>query len=89
MSHKSTSFKKFPFFNQLDSMDCGPSCLRMVAKHYGKEYSLQFLREKCYIDRAGVSLKGISEAAELIGFRTMAVKVSLTPPQLPMCQTQP
>ncbi len=70
----------FPFFRQLDSMDCGPSCLRMVAKYYGKDLSLQYLREKCYIDRAGVSLKGISEAAELIGFRTLAVKVALTPP---------
>ena len=65
----------FPFYKQLDSMDCGPTCLRMAAKFYGKAYSLPFLREKCYIDKAGVSLKGISEAAELIGFRTMAVKI--------------
>ncbi|MCB0839743.1 MAG: peptidase domain-containing ABC transporter [Bacteroidetes bacterium] len=67
--------RSFPFYTQLDSMDCGPTCLRMIAKHYGKSYSLPFLREKCYIDRAGVSLRGISEAAELIGFRTMAVKI--------------
>lgn len=59
-------------------MDCGPTCLRMVAKYYGKIYSLPFLREKCYIDKAGVSLKGISEAAELIGFRTVAVKLPLS-----------
>jgi len=52
----------------------------MVAKFHGKSYSLPFLREKCYIDRAGVSLKGISEAAELIGLRTMAVKVPLYDP---------
>ena len=58
-------------------MDCGPTCLRMVAKYYGKTYSLPFLREKCYIDKAGVSLRGISEAAELIGFRTVAVKLPL------------
>jgi len=56
-------------------MDCGPTCLRMVAKSYGKSYTLPFLREKCYIDKAGVSLKGISEAAELIGLRSLAVKV--------------
>lgn len=67
--------KNFPFYKQLDSMDCGPTCLRMLARYYGQNYSLSFLREKCYIDKAGVSLKGISEAAELIGFRTMAVKV--------------
>ena len=58
-------------------MDCGPTSLRMVAKFHGKGYSLPFLREKCYIDRAGVSFKGICEAAELIGYRTLAVKVSL------------
>lgn len=67
----------FPFYKQLDSMDCGPTCLRMIAKYYGKSYTLPFLREKCYIDKAGVSLKGISEAAELIGLRTLAVKVPL------------
>ena len=65
----------FPFYRQLDAMDCGPTCLRMVARHYGKSYSLQYLRERCYIDRQGVSLKGISEAAEEIGFRTLAVKI--------------
>lgn len=69
------NIKPFEHYKQLDSMDCGPTCLRMVAKHYGKSYSLPYLREKCYIDRAGVSLKGIGEAAELIGLRTLAVKI--------------
>lgn len=70
-------FDRFVHFSQLDSMDCGPTCLRMIAKAYGKSYSLPFLREKCYIDKAGVSLKGISEAAELIGLRSLAVKIPL------------
>jgi ATP-binding cassette subfamily B protein len=51
-------------------MDCGPSCLRMVAKHYGKNYSLDKLRDLCHITKEGVSLLGISEAAEAIGFKT-------------------
>jgi len=68
---------KFPFYRQLDYMDCGPTCLKMIAKYHGKTYSLPFLREKCYIDRAGVSLAGMSEGAELIGLRTLAVKVPL------------
>ena len=55
-------------------MDCGPTCLRMIAAHYGRRYSLQFLRDQSHISREGVSLLGISEAAEKIGFRTMAVK---------------
>lgn len=66
----------FPFFHQHDAMDCGPSCLRMVAAFYGKSFSLQTLREKSYISRQGVSMLGISEAAESIGFRTMGVKIS-------------
>lgn len=45
-------------------MDCVPTCLRMIAKHHGKNVSLAYLREKCYIDREGVSMKGICEAAE-------------------------
>lgn len=66
----------FPFYQQLDAMDCGPSCLRMVAAFYGKTFSLQTLREKSYLSRQGVSMLGISEAAESIGFRTMGVKIS-------------
>ncbi len=65
----------FPFFKQLDAMDCGPTSLRMIAKHYGKNISISYLREHCYITRRGVSLLGISEAADKIGFRTMGIKV--------------
>ena len=58
-------------------MDCGPTCLRIIAKYYGKTYTLQTLRERCFITREGVSLLGISDAAEYIGFRTIGVKISL------------
>ena len=68
--------KAFPTYAQLDAMDCGPSCLRIIAKHYGKNYSLQTLRDKCHTSREGVSLLGISDAAEEIGFRTIGVKIS-------------
>ena len=68
--------KKFPHYTQLDSMDCGPTCLRIIAKFYGKSYSLQTLRDMCHISREGVSLLGISDAAEKIGFRTMGVKIT-------------
>lgn len=69
--------RKFPFYKQFDTMDCGPSCLRMIARHYGKVYSLEFLRERCYLTREGVSLAGISTAAKHIGFRTYGAKVNL------------
>lgn len=65
----------FPFYKQHDGMDCGPACLRMVARYYGLSISLQELRERCYIDREGVSLMGIAEAADSIGLRTLAVKI--------------
>lgn len=61
---------KFPHYLQLDKMDCGPSCLRMIAKYYGKHYTLQTLRQRCFLTREGVSMLGISDAAETIGFRT-------------------
>jgi len=56
-------------------MDCGPTCLRMIARFYGRHYSLQQLREKSHVSREGVSLLGISDAAEAIGLRTLAVKI--------------
>lgn len=60
--------KRFPHYLQFDAMDCGPTCLRMIAKYYGKSYSLQTLRDLSYITREGVSMLGISDAAESIGF---------------------
>lgn len=63
-------------YMQLDAMDCGPSCLRMVARFYGKRFSLQHLRGLSHITREGVSMLGISDAAEAIGFRTQGVKLT-------------
>lgn len=68
---------KFPFYRQLDAMDCGPTCLRMIARYYGKKYSVQQLRENSYIQRTGVNLLGISEAAESIGLRTTGIRTTI------------
>ncbi|MFQ5446790.1 MAG: cysteine peptidase family C39 domain-containing protein, partial [Saprospiraceae bacterium] len=65
----------FPFHRQLDAMDCGPACLRMIAEHYGRRYSLPYLRAHSHLDREGVSMQGILLAAEHIGFRTIPVKI--------------
>lgn len=62
--------------SQHDQMDCGPACLAMVASHYGKEFGLQYLRDKSFITREGVSLLGISEAAEKIGFKPISEKLN-------------
>lgn len=69
--------KKFPFYKQLDGMDCGPTCLRMIAKHFGKNFSVQQLRECSFIQRTGVNLLGISEAATSIGLRATGIRTTI------------
>ena len=67
---------KFPFIKQPDAMDCGPASLVMIAQHYGRHYTLDHLRERCSLARDGVSLLGISKAAEEIGFRTVGGRLT-------------
>ncbi len=69
---------KFPHYLQTDAMTCGPTCLRMIAAHYGQKYQLADLVQLSSTSREGSSLLGLSEAAEKIGFRTLGVKISLT-----------
>lgn len=69
--------RAFPIFRQLDAMDCGPTCLRMIAQYYGRSFGASFLREKACIDRQGVSMLGIAYAAEAVGLRTLAARVPL------------
>ena len=68
---------KFPHYLQPDAMDCGPTCLRIVAKHFGRHYNLETLRELTWKTREGVSLLTISDAAEKIGFRSQGVRVTI------------
>ena len=68
---------RFPTEYQMDAKDCGPASLKMVAKYFGRYYSLQYLRDKCGITKEGVSLLGISAAAESIGLHTAAFKCTI------------
>jgi len=68
---------KFPFSHQLGARDCGTACLKMMAEYFGQQYALDFLREKCNLTRVGVSLLGISEAAEAIGLQSTGVKMDM------------
>ena len=68
--------KKFPFYKQLDLKDCGPTCLRIIAKFYGKVYSIDFLREKAHITQQGSSYGGIAEAAEIIGMHSLGANLT-------------
>ena len=66
----------FPSYLQPDSMDCGPACLRIISKFYGKNYSMLTLRDRCYMSREGVSLLDLSDAAESLGFRTTGISTT-------------
>ena len=57
-------------------MDCGATCLRMIAKHYGRSLSLPKLRRLTETTREGTSLRRLSDAAEKLGFRTLGVKIN-------------
>lgn len=65
---------EFPFYKQHDAMQCGITCLRMVCKYFGKEFSSDRLSGICFATNEGVSILGISEAAEKIGLHTLCGK---------------
>lgn len=68
---------KFPFYKQVDLKDCGPTCLKIIAKHYKKTISIQQLRIISETTRQGSSLLGLSDASEKIGLRSLGVKMTL------------
>ena len=68
---------KFKVYLQHDSMQCGIACLRMVCKHYGREYSQEYLSRLCFATTEGVSLLGMSDAAGKLGLHTVCGRVSL------------
>jgi ATP-binding cassette, subfamily B, bacterial len=57
-------------------MDCGPTCLRMVAKYYGRTISLEHLRNKSQYGKKGVSMLGLADAAESIGLKSVGAKLT-------------
>ena len=69
--------KIFPHYQQADAKDCGPTCLKVVAKYYGKSINIQALRQLAETTRSGTNLLYLSEAAEKMGFRTLGVRLSL------------
>ncbi|MHC5937800.1 peptidase domain-containing ABC transporter [Nostoc sp.] len=69
--------RRYPFFAQHSASDCGAACLVMVSRYWGKNFSVNRLRDMANVDRNGSSLRGLSAAAEAIGFSTRPVKASL------------
>lgn len=68
---------KFSYLKQPDSMECGATCLRMITQFYGKEYSAETMQQLCLVTREGVSMLGISDAAEYLGLRTVCGRITL------------
>ena len=69
--------KKFPHCKQANQKDCGPTCLKIIAKYYKKTIFIQQLRTISETTRVGTSLLGLSEASEQLGFRSLGIKVDL------------
>ncbi len=69
--------RRYPFFAQQSASDCGAACLVMVSRYWGKHFSINRLRDIANVDRSGASLRGLSAAAESLGFTTRPVKASL------------
>lgn len=69
--------RSFPFVSQFDTMDCGPACICMIAEYYGKSYSLSYIRRHSYLSKEGVSLLGMSEAANKIGIESSVFKETI------------
>jgi ATP-binding cassette subfamily B protein len=71
------SFRRYPFFAQQSASDCGAACLVMAGRYWGRRFSVNRLRDLANVDRNGASLRGLSAAAESIGFSARPVKASL------------
>jgi ATP-binding cassette subfamily B protein len=69
--------KRYPFFEQQSASDCGAACLVMISRYWGKNFSINRLRELANVNRAGASMRSLTAAAESIGFATRPVKASL------------
>ncbi len=68
--------KKFPVYIQFDQMDCGPTCLRMIARHYGKVISREQMESLTGFNFDGVSVRGLLNGAEAIKIRSLPVNIS-------------
>lgn len=69
--------KRFPHYHQPDAKDCGPTCLKIISKHFGRDLNLSFIRQVSETNRGGSSLLGLSYAAEELGIKSLGVKINL------------
>lgn len=68
---------RFPLFLQPDAMDCGPACLKMVARYFGRNIALQTLRNLSYAGREGTSFLTLIDAAAAIGLKASGARLTV------------
>ncbi|MBE9005386.1 ATP-binding cassette domain-containing protein [Fortiea sp. LEGE XX443] len=68
--------QRYPFIQQQSTADCGPACLAMISRYWGKKFSINVLRNISNVGRSGASLKNLATAAESIGFQARPVRAS-------------
>lgn len=73
-----TPLRRFPVIHQKEASDCGPACLQMIARFYGKRIALKTIKSRVSLLKGGISLLGLSRAAESFGFRTIALKTNFS-----------
>lgn len=71
-------WQKFPFYRQADSMDCGPTCLKMIAAYHKRYLPIQYFRHICRIGKQGTTLAGLQEACTVMGMKSLAVELPLS-----------
>ncbi|RBL89290.1 ABC transporter ATP-binding protein [Chitinophaga flava] len=68
--------KPFPFFKQIDQFDCGPACLKIISKYFGRNFSSEHLRDICNITPDGITIKSLMKGAEALGFKTVPASIT-------------
>ncbi|UKO97459.1 peptidase domain-containing ABC transporter [Nostoc sp. UHCC 0870] len=69
--------KRYPYYAQQSASDCGCASLVMIGRYWGKQFSVNRLREMTNVGRSGASLSAIAAAAESLGFASRPVKATL------------
>lgn len=68
---------KFPGYRQLDQMDCGPTCLKMITEYFGRDFHLDYLREISFLQKGGASMSGLSRALASLGIESVGIKAHI------------
>ena len=66
----------FPNYRQMDSWDCGPTSLKIIAHHFGHQIDIEKIRREIDFERIGVSLNSLESAAENLGFEHHSIMVN-------------